>query len=79
MPSSHLLAVGQTPTLRIHEVEGDLVLTGWERPELLARGPKGDEIRHLAEANLVELRAERNRRLCRRRWRSTAQLRAMPP
>ena len=60
MPSSHLLAVGQTPTLRIHEVEGDLVLTGWERPELLARGPKGDEIRYMAEANLVELRAERN-------------------
>jgi len=60
MPSSHLFMVGQNPTLHIHEVEGDLLLTGWERPELLARGPKGDEIRHLEEAGLIELRAERN-------------------
>ena len=37
MASTHVLAVGPTPTLKLHEIEGDLTLTGWERPELLAR------------------------------------------
>ena len=44
MAGAHVFAVGATPTLIIHEVEGDLSLTGWERPELVAHGPKAGDI-----------------------------------
>jgi hypothetical protein len=60
MASTHVLEVGPTPTLKIHEIEGDLTLTGWERPELLARGPKSSELSYLAEVGVVELRAQRH-------------------
>jgi hypothetical protein len=32
------------PTLQIEDIEGDLQVTGWDRPELHLRGPKADEI-----------------------------------
>jgi ElaB/YqjD/DUF883 family membrane-anchored ribosome-binding protein len=35
-------------------------LTGWERPELLVRGPKSSDIHHLPELGVVELQAERH-------------------
>lgn len=60
MPSAHVLAVGPAPTLKIQNIEGDLTLTGWDRPELLVRGPKASEIEHLPETDVVELHAERH-------------------
>ena len=60
MASTHVLEVGPTPTLQIHTIEGDLTLTGWERPELLVRGPKSSEISHLAEVGVVELHSQRH-------------------
>jgi len=59
-----MFAVGATPTLIIHEVEGDLSLTGWERPELMARGPKSSDINFLPDAGggggTIELLSQRH-------------------
>lgn len=60
MASTQRLEVGATPTLRIRGIEGNLSLTGWDRPELLARGPKADDISFTAETGVVELRAHRH-------------------
>ena len=63
MAGAHVFAVGATPTLIIHGIEGDLAITGWERPELMARGPKASDINFLPDAEggagVVELLSQR--------------------
>jgi hypothetical protein len=60
MPASHIIATGPTPTLILGEVEGELQIIGWDRPELHAQGPRAGEIAHSEETHEVELSARRN-------------------
>jgi hypothetical protein len=60
MPASHIIATGPTPTLIIDEIEGELQIVGWDRPELHAQGPRAGEIAYNEESRDVELSARRN-------------------
>ncbi|HAJ36265.1 MAG TPA: hypothetical protein DCL15_11280 [Chloroflexi bacterium] len=37
MGATQILQTGMTPTIRLHNIEGNLTLNGWDRPELQAR------------------------------------------
>ncbi|MFN8466874.1 MAG: hypothetical protein U0X20_15075 [Caldilineaceae bacterium] len=60
MGSVQLLPVGPTPTVVIDEVEGDLQVVGWDRPELQVRGPKADEISRHGDSDEIYISARRN-------------------
>ena len=60
MGGVQLLPVGPTPTVVIDEVEGDLQVVGWDRPELQVRGPKADEISRRGDSDEIYIRARRN-------------------
>ncbi len=60
MGSVQLLPVGPTPTVVIDEVEGDLQVVGWDRPELQVRGPKTDEISRHGDSDEIYISARRN-------------------
>jgi hypothetical protein len=48
MGATQLIQTGATPTIRLQNIEGNLTLSGWDRPELQAR------VRGGADALVIE-------------------------
>lgn len=60
MGAPQIIPVGRVPTVHIKQVDGNLVLSGWDRPELQVTGSRTEEVTVLAETETVEIRSERN-------------------
>ena len=51
---------GATPTVVIEQIDGNLTLSGWDRPELQVTGSRHEEVKVMAETETIEIRSDRN-------------------
>jgi hypothetical protein len=60
MGAPQIIPVGRAPTIFIKQIDGNLTLSGWDRPELQVTGSRHEEVKVVAETETVEVRSDRN-------------------